>query len=100
MGTYIDDVGQRLEMIFTRLFPYLEGADVHSASIYTVRDWDPIATLSLIVEAEDEFGLDIGFEAAEDIETFGDLYRTVIRTRLAPFSGSLPPGWVGRPLPC
>lgn len=97
MNTLTDDVAQRLERIFARLFPYLEGGDIRHASVHTVRDWDAIATLSLIVEAEDEFGLAIGFDAAEDIETFDDLYYSVICTRLAPFSSA----WAGgRNLPC
>lgn len=100
METLIDEVGRRLEMIFVRLFPHVEPADVPDASIFSVPEWDSMATLSLIVEAEDEFGLTIGFDAAEDIETFDDLYRTVIRTRRSPLAALFPPGWRERMLPC
>lgn len=94
MGSAMDDVRPRIEMIFARLFPGLDGDDILGASIYSVRDWDSIATLSLIVEAEDEFGISIGFDAAEDIETFGDLCRTVVQTyRNAP-DAPPPRGWL------
>lgn len=97
MNTMTDDVARRLEVIFARLFPFLEGRDIRRAAVGTVRDWDAIATLSLIVEAEDEFGLAIGFDAAEDIETFDDLYYSVICARLSPFSSA----WAGGgSLPC
>lgn len=90
-----DNVAQRLEHIFARLFPGVEARHIRRASIHSVRDWDAIATLSLIVEVEDEFGLAIGFDAAEDIETFGDLYCAVIRTRPLPFPTGFPPGCSG-----
>lgn len=97
MNTMTDDVAERLELIFVRLFPCLESTDIRRASVHTVRDWDAIATLSLIVEAEDEFGLAIGFDAADDIETFEDLCYSVICTRLSPFSRA----WDGSSsLPC
>lgn len=101
MGATTDDVAQRLELVVARLFPCLEGKDIRRASIHTVRDWDAIATLSLIVEAEDEFGLEIGFEVAEDIETFQDLCESVMHARLSPFSGLFADDWGDRrPLPC
>lgn len=73
IGSMSDELTPRIEMIFTRLFPELREAEIFRASIHSVREWDEIATLSLIVEAEDEFGISIGFESADDIESFVDL---------------------------
>ncbi|HQU12261.1 MAG TPA: acyl carrier protein, partial [Acidiphilium sp.] len=60
------------------------------ASMTSVRDWDSIATLSLIVEAEEEFGITIGLDSADVVESFDDLCGVVVRSRRISFE-DIPP---------
>lgn len=71
-------VHRLLSEIFARLFEDMTPADAPFASIATVPDWDGLTTLSLVVEAEDTFGLDLGFDLAEEITSFADLYAHVV----------------------
>ncbi|ABQ31906.1 acyl carrier protein [Acidiphilium multivorum] len=91
MADQADDVSARVGMIFARLFPDLAPTEIARASTRTVRAWDSITTLSLIVEAEDEFGIVIGFDRMAAIESFSDLCHIVARLRreqLGRLSGS------------
>ena len=74
----MDTVRHRLSDIFARLFEDLAPEDARGASVATIPDWDGLTTLSLIVEAEDEFGIDLGFDMAEEIMSFSDLYDQVL----------------------
>ncbi len=85
-----DDVAARVAMIFARLFPDLAPNEIPAASMTSVRDWDSIATLSLIVEAEEEFGITIGLDSADVVESFDDLCRVVVRNRRISFA-DIPP---------
>ena len=71
-------VHRHLAEIFARLFEDMTPAAAPFASIDTVPDWDGLTTLSLVVEAEDEFGIELGFDLAEEITTFTDLYAHVV----------------------
>ncbi len=82
MADQPDDIATRVAMIFARLVPDLPQSEIPVASMRSVRDWDSIATLSLIVEAEEEFGITIGFDSADVVESFDDLCRIVLRRRI------------------
>lgn len=71
-------VQHQLSDIFVRLFEDMAPEDVRHASITTIPDWDAMTTLSLIVEAEDTFGIDLGFDVADEIMSFSDLYAHVV----------------------
>ena len=81
MADQADDVSARVGMIFARMFPDLAPTEIERASTRSVRAWDSIATLSLIVEAEEEFGITIGFDRLAAIESFSDLCHLVARLR-------------------
>lgn len=87
MDMVIDRIDERLAGVFVRLFPQIDMKAAFSASIDTIADWDSICTLSLIVEAEEEFGIEIGFCDADAIESFSDLYRIVVCRLEYPFPG-------------
>lgn len=73
-------VHRLLSDIFACLFDDVTPADAPLASIATVPDWDGLTTLSLVVEAEDTFDIELGFDLAEEITSFADLYTHVVMT--------------------
>lgn len=85
MNRVIDCVEDRLAGVFVRMFEGVDLLTAPHATFGTVRDWDSIAHLSLIVETEEEFGVEIGFEVADDIDCFEDLYRLVVARLEGPF---------------
>lgn len=74
----MDSSQHRLSNIFARLFEDVGPEDARCASIATIPDWDGLTTLSLIVEAEDEFDIDLGFDLADEILSFSDLFAHVV----------------------
>lgn len=76
--TTMQTVQHQLSDIFVRLFEDMAPEDVRQASVTTIPDWDAMTTLSLIVEAEDTFGIDLGFDVADEIMSFSDLYAHVV----------------------
>ncbi len=57
----MDKMQSRLTKCFLAVFPELTGEAVLAATPSSVKGWDSIATLNLIVVIEEEFGVEIDF---------------------------------------
>jgi len=67
------DTRQRLLACFLAIFPDLKESELERASVYTLGNWDSIATLNLVAVVEEEFGVRLEPEEIEDLRSF-DLY--------------------------
>ena len=66
----MDDVARRLMKCFQVVFPNLPEAKIASASQSTVESWDSIATVTLGNVIEEEFSIEMDFEALAELNSF------------------------------
>jgi len=66
----MSDVRERLVSCFLTVFPALTPEQVAEASPMTVAAWDSITTLTLLTVLEEEFGVAVDFERAEELASF------------------------------
>jgi acyl carrier protein len=70
-------VQKRLSRIFNKTFPALAPEDAPAATIDSVAGWDSIATLTLFMQCEEDFGIKIGYDRIAETKSFADLARLV-----------------------
>ena len=63
-------VRKRLAGCFQAVFPTLSEAQIHNAKQSEISDWDSLAALKLATLIEEEFGIELDFEQAAELETF------------------------------
>jgi acyl carrier protein len=66
----VPDLKTRLVNCFTAVFPALPARDVELASPSTVSEWDSIATVNLVAVIEEEFGIQLGVDDLEQLDSF------------------------------
>ena len=64
------DIETRLTNCFQTVFPGLSTADILTASQETLASWDSVATLTLVTVIEEEFLIEMDFDALADLNTF------------------------------
>jgi len=69
----MSDTRQRLLSCFQAMFPDLKESELQRASVYTLANWDSVATLNLVALVEEEFGVRLEPEEIEDLSSF-ELY--------------------------
>lgn len=60
----------RLAQCFVTVFPELTPENAHTASIEKMESWDSIAAITLVNVVEEEFGIQMDFEALERLTSF------------------------------
>jgi len=75
-------IHKRLARLFIKAFPELDAATAPSASQETVGEWDSLMTLTLLMLADDEFSVKIGYDRIPEIRSYNDLF-ALIASRLA-----------------
>ena len=55
----MDDLRVRLVTCFQAVFPSLSEIEIPAASSSSVRDWDSVASVTLLATVEEEFGVEI-----------------------------------------
>jgi acyl carrier protein len=68
---------KRLSRIFNKTFPSLDVAAAPKATADTVPGWDSIATLTLFMQCEEDFGIKLGYDRIAETKTYADLYKLV-----------------------
>jgi acyl carrier protein len=66
-------IAKRLARIFVKAFPALDVADAPAATMDTVQGWDSIATLTLFMLCEEDFGIKIGYDRIAETKSFAGL---------------------------
>ncbi len=66
----MDDVQARLAKCFTAVFPELPQSQIPAASLTSVKEWDSVATITLMTVIEEEFGLQFEPEQLEQLVSF------------------------------
>ncbi|HME01072.1 MAG TPA: acyl carrier protein [Terriglobia bacterium] len=66
----MDDVQARLAKCFTAVFPELPRSQIPAASLTSVKEWDSVATITLMTVIEEEFGLQFEPEQLEQLVSF------------------------------
>ena len=69
----MDNLEQQLVECFRIVFPGLGSADVPTASMETLIEWDSLKTLTLMMVIEEEMGLNIPVEEFENLTSFQSL---------------------------
>ena len=65
------ELDSRLARCLEAVFPSLEPLQTATASVNTIADWDSVHALTLLEVLNEEFGLSIPDEDAEDLTSFG-----------------------------
>lgn len=68
---------KRLSRIFNKTFPAVDVAAAPDATVDTVAGWDSIATLTLFMQCEEDFGIKLGYDRIAETKSFADLYKLV-----------------------
>jgi acyl carrier protein len=84
----MDDIKQRLTNCFATVFPELSEEEIHRASQASISNWDSVASITLVNVIEEEFGIQIDFEAVADLVSF-DLVLDYLNARNAATAPSL-----------
>lgn len=66
----MDNLEQRLETVFSTVFPDLTPDQIPTASQETVASWDSVAAITLINLVEEEFGIQMDFDQAAELTSF------------------------------
>lgn len=69
----------RLVGVFSSAFPELSPDRIYSATTETVSGWDSCMTLTLISLSEEEFGVWIGYDTLERLNSFQAFQDLVLR---------------------
>lgn len=78
----MDNIASRLESCFEAVFPALTREQIRNARQPQIEDWDSLAAVKLATLIEEEFEIELDFEAAVQHESFQSL---------AAYLASLPP---------
>lgn len=69
----MDDTKERLAQCFVLLFPDLNTSEILTANQRDIAEWDSIAAITLVNLIEEEFGLQIDFEALAELTSFNSI---------------------------
>jgi acyl carrier protein len=64
---------KRLSRIFCEVFPELTPEAAPGATMESVAGWDSIATLTLFMACEEDFGIKIGYDRIAETRSFEEL---------------------------
>ena len=59
---------------FQAVFPGLTEAQILAARQESIAEWDSVAAISLVNVIEEEFGIEMDFDALADLNTFDNVY--------------------------
>ena len=66
----MNNVEQRLETVFSTVFPELSADQIKSASQDSVQGWDSVAAITLINLIEEEFEIEMDFDRVAELTSF------------------------------
>jgi len=66
----MDNIEQRLQTIFSTVFPDLPANQIHSASQESVESWDSVAAITLMNLIEEEFEIQMDFDDVAELTSF------------------------------
>jgi acyl carrier protein len=66
----MDEIEKRLAACFSMVLPELAPAEIGRASVTSVESWDSVATVTLLVVVEEEFGINIDVEDPARFNSF------------------------------
>lgn len=70
----MDDIAKRLTSCFQTVFPDLSTEEIAHASQSSVPAWDSTAAIMLVNVLEDEFGIQMDFDALAELDSFSRVY--------------------------
>jgi len=68
---------KRLSRIFNEVFPSLDVAEAPGATMDNVAGWDSMATIMLVSQCEEDFGVKIGYDRIAETKSFADLFKLI-----------------------
>jgi acyl carrier protein len=66
----MNDVRERVSRCFSVVFPELNGDQFTAASVETIKEWDSVATVTLVALLEEEFGIQFDLDAIDHFTSF------------------------------
>jgi len=66
----MDDTKEKLAGCFRTVFPDLPAEAVYTASQAEMPEWDSVAAISLVNVIEEEFAIELDFEAMAELTSF------------------------------
>jgi acyl carrier protein len=77
----MSDTRPRLITCFSAVFPDLAEAQIPSATVSSVQTWDSIAMLNLVNVIEEEFKIEVDFDAIPELDSFAKFLEYVEQLR-------------------
>ena len=84
----MDEMYSRLANCFSVMFPRLSAEEIPQATPESVEGWDSMASVTLLLMIEEEFGIDIDMEAVEELTSFELILAYLQKKRAARYSGN------------
>jgi acyl carrier protein len=78
----MDDLKTRLSSCFQTVFPDLSEEEILAASQENLASWDSVAAITLVNVIEEEFAIEMDFDALADLNTFDRVYK-YLQTEIA-----------------
>jgi acyl carrier protein len=66
----MDQISQRLEACFARVFPKLSPEEIRQANVERVAAWDSMASITLLSLIDEEFGVELNMDDFEQFTSF------------------------------
>jgi acyl carrier protein len=79
----MNEVEARVLSCFANVFPDVPKQDLARASQATLAQWDSVMHVMLLAALSEEFGFEIDFEVAQELESFA-LVVAFVRERVSP----------------
>jgi acyl carrier protein len=77
----MNEMRARLVKCFAAVFPHLPPQDIPAASTASVAEWDSLASLTLIMALEEEFGVEVDAEQLETLVSFDAILDHVLHAQ-------------------
>ncbi len=75
----MNEIRSRLIRCFAAVFPQVPEEHIPTARQDSTEGWDSIATVTLFALIEQEFGIELGFEELENLESFTRIHDCLSR---------------------
>jgi acyl carrier protein len=74
----MNDLDSRLTRCFQASFPGIAADQVSAASTNTLASWDSIALVNLLNLVSEEFGVQVDWERAEDLQSYAAVRQWIL----------------------
>ena len=72
-----DDIQTRVQSAFAQVFPAVPESEIGHATQNSIDGWDSVTHVILFATLAEEFGFEVDYEAAAEVQSFADVVNYV-----------------------